>query len=78
MDVETIRKAAAGDGSALARIHDYLKQFAADRETLELEKTAIITNGMDYQMSRENMQTWEMMISEMAKQIREEALTNLN
>lgn len=78
IDKETILKASTtGDGAALARIHEHLKQYSAGlaknkKQHLDIEANDVVIKGMDYRMSREQMQTWNMLITEMAKQIQEE------
>jgi len=78
-----IIKAANGDGAALAKVHKYLKEYSANlkelqKQHLDIEKNSIILKGMDYRMSRKQLEAWGLLIDEMVRNIKSAEITNLN
>lgn len=78
-----IIQAAKGDEAALAKVHKYLKEYSANlneghKQHLDIEKNSIILKGMDYRMSKKQMETWGILLDEMVRQIKSAEITNLN
>lgn len=78
-----IIQAAKGDGAALAKVHKYLKEYSANlnksqKQHLDIEKNSIILKGMDYRMSKKQMEAWGLLIDEMVRNIKSAEITNLN
>ncbi len=80
---EIISKAAYGDGAALSKIQEYLKEYSSklspvQKGHLDIEKNSIVLKGMDYRMKKEQMEAWGTLIDEMVRQIKSAEITNLN